>query len=56
VVMTGPSAAALCALSTATPPRALRAQTEIASPKRTQAGSVAPIVRPGYPSPSVEAL
>jgi hypothetical protein len=56
VVMTGPNPAALCALSTATQPRAIRGQTSIASPKRTQAGSVAPVVRPGRPSPSVEAL
>jgi hypothetical protein len=56
VVMTGPSAAAVCALPTATPLRALRAQTSIASPQRTRAGSVAPVARPGRPSPSVEAL
>jgi hypothetical protein len=56
VVMTGPSAAALCELSAATPPRALRGQTSAASPKPTQGWSVAPVVRPGRPSPSVEAL
>jgi len=56
VLMTGPSAAALGALSTATQPRAIRGQISIASPKRTQAGSVAPVVRPGRPSPLEEAL
>jgi hypothetical protein len=55
VLMTGSSAAALCALLGATQPRTLRGQTAILSPKRTQAGSVAPEVRPGRPSPSVEA-
>ena len=55
-LMTGPSAAALvCAFDghTAT---GTSGQTSIASPKRTQAGSVAPVVRPGRPSPLVEAL
>ena len=56
MVMTGPNPAALCALSTATQPRALRAQTSVASPKRTRAGSVAPVARPGHPSPLEEAL
>jgi len=56
VLMTGSSAAALCALLGATQPRTLRGQTAIASPKRTQAGSVAPVALPGHLSASVEAL
>jgi hypothetical protein len=56
VVMTGPSAAAVGALATAAPLRALRAQTSAASPQRTRAGSVAPVARPGHPSPLEEAL
>ena len=56
MVMTGPNPAALCALSTATQPRAIWGQTPIASPKRTRAGSVAPVARPGHPSPLEEAL
>jgi hypothetical protein len=55
VVMIGPSAAALGVLPTATQPRPSRSDSN--SFAQTNAGAVGgtPEVRPGRPSPSVEA-